>query len=306
VYRSKGLTLIELLVVLAIIGILVALLLPAVQQAREAARRTTCKSHLRQVGMALQLYHDHHRVFPPGLFNTVWPLPNRNYDRRDWVCALLPYIEQRALHENIEAQQRTGMGYPWFAVGASTPISVLVCPSNPGGPKTWAVGGTNISEGFHGNYALCLGSTVLNPIGDLIGAQRNGMFYAINSTRMADVLDGTSHTLMGAEIIVVPDTGVPDTRGRHLDAVHGGTLISTLEPPNTPSGDKGEYCIESRRAPCQLWQGDEIVHFARSFHSGGVHALFVDDSVHWIADSIAPIVYRALGTRAGGEVASLE
>jgi prepilin-type N-terminal cleavage/methylation domain-containing protein len=304
--QSRGFTLVELLVVLAIIGLLVALLLPAVMAAREAARRAACQSNFRQVGIALHQYHDSFQVFPPGLCNTVWPLAERNFDRRDWMCPLLPYIEQPAVGAAIDEQQRSGEGYPWFAEGTSNPIRLIVCPSDPAGPKVWAVGGTDVSEGFHGNYALCLGSTVLNPPGDLTGTRRDGMFYALSATRMADVLDGTSQTLMGAEVIVVPDTDQADTRGRHLDAVHGGTLFSTHEPPNTRVGDKGDYCIPARRAPCQPRGGDNIVHFARSYHVGGVYGLAADGSVRWIADTIDPRTYLALGTRAGGEVAAAD
>jgi prepilin-type N-terminal cleavage/methylation domain-containing protein/prepilin-type processing-associated H-X9-DG protein len=304
VRRPRGFTLVELLVVIAIIGILVSLFLPAVQAAREAARRSTCKSNFRQLGLALHMHHESRHVFPPGLFNTVWPVPDRDYDRRDWMCGLLAYLEQDALAAAIEAQQRSESDYPWFAEGTSNPIRLLACPSDPASPKTWAIGGTDISEGFHGNYALCLGSTVLNPANDLTGSRRNGLFYALSSTRIEDILDGASQTLAGAEIIVVADTDLADTRGRHLDAVHGGTLISTLEPPNTRTGDKGDFCIDMRRAPCQPIGGSNIVHFARSYHAGGVHALFADGSVRWTADSISAVTYRALGTRAGGEAVS--
>lgn len=300
----NGFTLIELLVILAIIGLLIALLLPAIQAAREAARRATCKSNLRQLGVALHMYHDTHEVFPPGLYNTVWPLPGRDYDRRDWLAGVLPYIEETALFHEIEEQQRSATGYPWFAVGTSNPLRLLVCPSDPGSPKTWAVGGTNISEGFHGNYALSLGSMVLNPAGDLTGTRRDGLFYAFSSTAIGDIIDGSSQTIMGAEIIVVPDTEAADTRGRHLDAVHGGTLISTLEPPNTPTGDLSEYCIETLYAPCRPWAGHEIVHFARSHHAGGVHALLADGAVRWLNNSIDAGAYESLGTRSGGEVVS--
>lgn len=306
-HRHRGFTLVELLVVVGIVAVLIALLLPAVQAAREAARRATCQSRFRQIGMGLHLYQATHGVFPPGLFNTVWPLPDRNYDRRDWMCALLPFLEQPAVYEAIEAQQRSGEDYPWFAAGTSNPIRLITCPSDPASPKVRAVGGTDVSEGFHGNFALCHGSTVLNPVGDRTGTRRDGLFYALSATRLAEISDGASQTLMGAEIIVIPDLhDEADTRGRHLDAVHGGTLISTLLTPNTRTGDQGEFCIGSRRAPCQAWGGDDIVHFARSYHAGGIHALVADGSLRWIADSIDAQTYRALGTRAGGESVAVD
>lgn len=303
--RRRGITVVELLVVMAIIGLLAALVLPAVQAARETARRASCQGNLRQLGMSLHLYHDSRQQFPPGLYNTVWPAPDRNYDRRDWLFGVLPYLEQSALYDAIDAQQRSATDYPWYAAGASNPVETLFCPSDPASPKTWGLGGTEVSEGFHGNYALCLGSTVLNPAGDRSGLRRDGLFYALSATRLAAVLDGASQTFLGAEIIVVPDTHAADTRGRHLDAVHGGTLFSTQEPPNTAVGDLGEYCIDAPHAPCRPWTGDDIVHFARSYHPGGVQGLLANGAVRFLASSIDAQAYRALGTRAGGEIGAV-
>jgi len=297
-------TLIELLVVIAIIAMLLGLLLPAVQRVREAANRIKCAHHLRQLGLALHQHHDAHEQFPSGLLNTAWPLQGPDHERRDWMPRILPFLEREALYREFEAQVATGQGYPWFAPNASAPIPLLLCPSDPAGPKIYGVGGTPVSEGFHGNYALCLGSTALNPPGDLTGTRRDGLFFALSRTRLSSVLDGTSHTLMGAEIIVVPDTDQADTRGRHLDAVHGGTLFTTQQPPNTAVGDQGDFCIEVRRAPCRPLGGGDIAHYARSYHADGVNALFADGAVRRLANGVDARVYRALGTRAGGEVAA--
>jgi prepilin-type N-terminal cleavage/methylation domain-containing protein/prepilin-type processing-associated H-X9-DG protein len=295
-------TLTELLVVIAISAVLLSLLLAAVQRAREAANRIQCAHHLRQLGLALHQHHDAQGHFPSGLLNTAWPLKGPNHERRDWMPRLLPFLEHEALYREFEAQAATGRDYPWFAPNASTPIPVLLCPSDPASPKTYGAGGTPVSEGFHGNYALCLGSTALNPPEDLTGTRRDGLFFALSRTRLSSVLDGTSHTLMGAEIIVVPDTDQADTRGRHLDAVHGGTLFTTQQPPNTVVGDQGDYCIDGPRTPCRPLGGRDIAHYARSYHSGGVNGLFADGAVRFVADGVDAKVYQALGTRAGGEV----
>jgi prepilin-type N-terminal cleavage/methylation domain-containing protein/prepilin-type processing-associated H-X9-DG protein len=299
--QRTGFTLIELLVVLAVIALLLALLLPAVQAAREAARRATCKSNLRQIGTALHNYHDSHQVFPPGLFNSVVPLTGPNHERRSGIPPLFPYLERQALHDGIEDQIHTG-NYPWYAPGSADPIAVLICPSDPNSPKTWGFSNSDVQEGFHGNYSLCSGSTVLNPPDNPAGAHRDGIFFAFSSIRIAAIRDGTSATLMAGEIVVVPDPpDYSEIRGRYLDAVHGGTLFTALEPPNTPLGDVGDYCISIPRAPCRLNGGTDIAHFLRSYHTGGVNALFADGSVRFTPDGIDAAVFRALGTRAGRE-----
>jgi prepilin-type N-terminal cleavage/methylation domain-containing protein/prepilin-type processing-associated H-X9-DG protein len=304
---GRGFTLIEVLVVITIIGLLIAMLLPAVQSAREAARGLQCKNNQKQLGLALHAYDDVNGSFPPGLLNAAWPPTGPDFERRSWMPTILPYIEQQALYDKIESYMLSGRGYPWFAPDTSTAISTVVCPSDPAGPKTYGVGGTHVSEGFHGNYALCLGSTVLNPANDLTGTRRDGMFFALSRVRIGDVLDGTSQTLMGGELIVVGDVDDrADTRGRYLDALHGGTLFTTLRPPNTAEGDKCDYCIAISWAPCQPLGGDQIAHYLRSYHPGHVNALFGDGSVRHIAHGIDPNIYRALGTRAGSEVVSAD
>lgn len=303
--RHRGFTLIELLVVLAITGVLVALLFPAVQAAREAARRSACKSNLRQIGLALHNYHAAHQTFPPGLFNSVWPLTGPDHERRSGIPPLFPHLDQLALHRGIEEQIHAGQ-YPWYAAGSAEAVAVLMCSSDPNSPKTWGYSDSPVQEGFHGNYSLCSGATVLNPSDDPTGAHRDGIFFAFSSIRIAGIRDGTSTTLMAGEIVVVPDpTNYSEIRGRYLDAVLGGTLFTTLEPPNTTLGDVGDYCISIPQAPCRLNAGTDIAHFLRSYHPGGVHALFADGSVRWIANAIDAQTYRALGTRDGRETVSV-
>jgi prepilin-type N-terminal cleavage/methylation domain-containing protein/prepilin-type processing-associated H-X9-DG protein len=304
---ARAFTLVELLVVTAIIAILIGLLLAAVQKVREAANRIRCASNLRQTGIALLQYHDTYGCLPPGLLNTFYPPRGAEFERRSWMPTILPYLEQQAFYEELEGYMRAGRGYPWFVPHASTPIPVLLCPSDPAGPKTFGVGGTDVSEGFHGNYALCMGAGLFNPPEDPTGTRRDGVFCALSRTRLADIQDGTSTTLLGSEIIVIPDRGhEADVRGRYLDALHGGTLFSTRHPPNTREGDSGEYCIDSPRDPCRSQDRANTVHFARAYHPGGVNSLFADGSLRLTADTVAPDLYRALGTRAGGEVVSAD
>jgi prepilin-type N-terminal cleavage/methylation domain-containing protein len=308
--RASGFTLIELLVVIAIIGILIALLLPAVQKIREAAARLKCQNNLKQIGLALHNYHDANGRFPPGQFNPIardmFP-----YNRACWELVLLPYIEQDPLYRSIDNYLTVQRGpYACWAPDAWTPIASLICPTDPTSPKNLTAGARtpqdrNLAQGFHGNYVLCGGSTVFNPPGDANGFNLNGLFYPLSKTRITDISDGASNTLMGSELIVVPDSDPynHDLRGRYYNTWQGNVLFTTLQPPNTPVGDQSNYCRPGviPQAPCIL-SGSNVAQYARSYHTGGVNAMLGDGSVRFIQNGINLGVYRALGTRNGGEV----
>lgn len=189
--RRAGFTLIELLVVIAIIGVLVALLLPAVQQAREAARRAQCKNNLKQVGLALHNYHDVANRFPPESIWAFTPIGSttkqpRNYS---WIVMLLPYVDQAPLYNSINFSLPI-----WGQVDTtgqtivSRQLPVLTCPSDPGlGSAPQGMGWTNYSgaEGYdwwpRGNDSL------------------GGMFTLNYSTMMSQIVDGTSNTIAVGE-----------------------------------------------------------------------------------------------------------
>ena len=124
---GRGFTLVEVLVVLTILGLLIALLLPAVQAAREAARGLHCKNNLKQLGLALHGYHDVNGSFPPGLLNSAWPATGPDFERRSWMPTILPYIGQQALYDKIESHMQSGAGYPWYAPDTSIAIATVVC-----------------------------------------------------------------------------------------------------------------------------------------------------------------------------------
>jgi prepilin-type N-terminal cleavage/methylation domain-containing protein/prepilin-type processing-associated H-X9-DG protein len=314
----RAITLVELLVVLAVIGILVALLLPAVQAAREAARRMACSDNLKQLGLALHLHHDARGAFPAGapqgLYTSAATSPAGGNDRRCWMHSLLPYVEQTALHDKIEAFAASHIPLPityanhtLSAPDIWIPIPILMCPSDPANPKDRTFGSTSPqdSQGAHGNYALCAGSTVFyssSGTGVPNGVNLNGTFYSFSRTRMGDITDGTSNTLVGGELVLSPDTTFHDTRGRYHNSIHGGVLFSTQFPPNPPVGDKSDYCVPIRRAPCQPLGNDGMVQYLRSYHSQGVNALRADGSVKLVADRVDRPIFQALGTRGGGEV----
>jgi prepilin-type N-terminal cleavage/methylation domain-containing protein/prepilin-type processing-associated H-X9-DG protein len=305
-----GFTLIELLVVIAIIAILIGLLLPAVQKVREAAARMKCSNNLKQFGLALHGYHDAQGSFPPGQFNhigrdsTVW-------NRACWWHKLLPYIEQDNLYRVIDTylSSRPPGTYIIFVnnglqdtpsdPGRNTVVRLSNCPSDPTGVKDRTVAGNE--QGFHGNYVLCAGSTVFNAPGDPEGTNLKGLFYPFSSTHLTDVTDGTSNTLMGGEILVIPDTNLHDLRGRYWNTWQGNVLFSTLYPPNTTVPDRSNYCIHTPRAPCTLG-GSDVVQSARSAHSGGANFLLADGSVRFNSNNVYLLTYQGLGPRAGTEV----
>lgn len=314
--RGRGFTLVELLVVIAIIGILIALLLPAVQAAREASRRTQCTNSMRQVALALHNHHDTQKRFPFGQYNNIATNAPAGpaWNRACWFQPLLPFIEQDALYEAFTIyMQNPAIPYVIFAVnndgnnpsspGRNTIIPFFLCPSDPEGPKNQTVAGNE--QGFHGNFVLSAGSTFFNPASNPAGDNLNGMFYPFSKTRFPNVIDGTSNTLMIGEILVVKDDpGAHDLRGRYWNTWQGNVLFNTVNPPNTPVGDRSNYCISALRRPCQALTATSTAQSTRSNHPGGCNFALADGSTRFIRSSISLTTYQSLSTRAGGEANS--
>ncbi len=300
----SGFTLVELLVVIAIIGILVALLLPAVQAAREAGRRSSCNNNLKQVALGMHNYHDIHKWLPAGQLNALSAnsTPNVNV-RMCWMQQMLPFIEQQNLYDTIQANMGLFTG---SIPNVSIPIPILNCPSDGASPKNITAGATTpaASQGAHGNIVACAGSTVFGNAGQ--GTALNGVFYCYSRNKLASIVDGTSNTLILSEIIVVPDTSAHDLRGRYHNTWEGNNLFSTLYPPNTPVGDRSTYCIALPQAPCQSLGTTDLVQSARSYHPGGVNAAMGDGSVRFVSNTVAQNVWWAAATRNGGESLQLE
>jgi prepilin-type N-terminal cleavage/methylation domain-containing protein/prepilin-type processing-associated H-X9-DG protein len=299
----RAFTLIELLVVIAIIGVLIGLLLPAVQKVREAANRIKCSNNLKQVGLALHNYHDGLGSFPPGVSQQLYPAYS-GYDRRSWMYFTLPYLEQESLYNEMQKAYGSG-SYTTFLPGHEMPVPSLMCPADSVNIKNITAGATDpvSSQGFHGNYVLCGGDTYFTP-GGADGTNLDGIFFGKSHTKIADIADGTSNTLLASELILSRDTATHDVRGRYHNAIHCGVMFSTLYPPNNSVGDNPEgYCVPLPRAPCTGAPGtSNCFSLARSYHPGGVNAALADGSVRFLSDEINPGTYQALGTRAGGEV----
>ena len=338
---SGAFTLVELLVVIAVIGILVALLLPAVQAAREAARRTQCSNNLHQIGIAMHNYHGVNGRFPIGQFDWMssWGWEGRfqgsgtSMMGHTYFVQLLPYVEKSQLWEVY----RPLMDIPNHASGVlnfggmrewrnhveeelKTVVPTFVCPTDFGPPRVKVPGAADLI-GFTGNYIMCAGSTTFGARGWSSDRfwRMNGIFYIYSSTRMRDILDGMSNTLLAGETIVIKesvDTSIGggtygeaqnpdrfDARGAYYWGVWGGALFSSFWPPNTSTPDRLDsppLCLDTLATPC-INSGD-MANYTRSRHDGGVYVSMADGSVRFVSDSIDRFIFQALGSRNGGEV----
>jgi prepilin-type N-terminal cleavage/methylation domain-containing protein/prepilin-type processing-associated H-X9-DG protein len=310
-FVRTGFTLVELLVVIAIIGILVALLLPAVQSAREAARRMQCQNNMKQAALAMHNHHDAKGHFPHGVYNhldgtgnTPPPYGGTNQDRRCWFHEMLPYVEQQALYDQFETHMKTGKSALAFP-GMMAVVPSMCCPSDGNSPKLktfWGGLGTE-HQGFSGNLVMLAGSDYFNEGGADKSTNLNGLFFSLSEIAIGEIKDGTTNTVMVTELLLSPDIGSHDIRGRYYNPAHGGVLFSTRVPPNTLVPDRLNWCSDNPipAAPC-IWTGTNMFVSARSNHSGGVNTGFADGSVHFLSQHIDPILYKALGSRNGGEV----
>ncbi len=298
--RQKGFTLVELLVVIAIIGVLVGLLLPAVQAAREAARRMSCSNNMKQLGLAMHNYHDTFRLFPYGY------MESGNFHKREgWMQQVLPFIEMGTMYEQYQAFDGAWtMDTPPELKDALIPA--FMCPSDPGAGGFGGGGGLRAGgEGFQGNYVAATGNTEMTrPMTNL-----NGMFYNESKTKMRDLIDGTSNTVMFGESLVRPGLGGWGGAGGYWGGgPHGAFGFTTWQSPNSTLPDQVYSCKDEnyRLAPCtSVGTAPEIRNFARSVHPGGAQFTLADGSVRFLTESIDLITYRAIGSRNGSEVVQL-
>ena len=328
--RRKGFTLIELLVVIAIIAVLVALLLPAVQQAREAARRSQCKNNLKQFGLALHNYHDVFGRFVFGTGGTDNGSDSSNWSRLSGIVPLTPYLDNAPLYNQVSG------GLPGFNPMGPAPwrddyqpwrtqLAISRCPSETGRGTNWPhIGRTS--------YGFCIGDTIRgnNEGGQWSNRKARGMFFLYSSMGIQDILDGSSNTILMAEIGTAIEGNRQDIIGqvaqgavntanpgaclgmivngswissanlagwrgqRWTDGNGSNTMFTTILPPNSPS------CSNS------TWDGDWGIYSAGSRHTGGVQVVMGDGAVRFVSQNInvgnvnSPDVYESGTTAIGG------
>lgn len=338
----RAFTLVELLVVIAVIGILVALLLPAVQAAREASRRASCLNKVRQIAIAVHNFESAKKHFPTAVHMPDIVNPTGN-DGIAFYIQILSFIEQSTIADlydpNIQPRKQLAKCF-------SKPEPTMQCPSDepvqvpyaqgftPVDPAT-GLGTGDTAQDYKGNYGINWGTgkfdlTVL--IWDFeAGANRAAKPGPFEDTetvvnkqidkriRMKQITDGTTHTLMLLEMRQAPTGGPPDSeidrRARLWIPVSGTFQISTLLLPNSSRCDTSNiidatrgcgpdtaFCLEVDGMPCN--RGAAVPNYtmaSRSRHPGGVCVALCDASCRYVSNDVEVRVWRALGSRAGGE-----
>ncbi len=300
----RGFTLIELLVVIAIIAVLIGLLLPAVQKVREAAARTQCINNLKQMGLALHSYHDANSCFPPGYLSTQAYTDGATDTAPGWGWGtfILPYIEQGNLYSQMNLQQ---------PIPATTPIQNLIkmytCPSDSNAQAAFMIKdavGTNLMLAGPSSYAASCGgdeSDTADPTG-------KGVFYRNSKTKITDMTDGSSQT------ILIGERACNNALGVWAGAINTGVVQRGPTNPNPGTSIEPAACFVLCHAHLINCLGDTDggLDDWSSNHTGGVNILFGDGSVHFIHDiksdnpdgsyTADSLILQALATRAGGEV----
>lgn len=337
-HNRRGFTLIELLVVIAIIAILIALLLPAVQQAREAARRSQCRNNMKQIGLALQNYHDTAKIFAPAGFGSrtysgrtadLSQEDDINNDRGvviSWAASILPYMDQAPLYRTInrEADRMTTNNAVW-----QTFLPAYACPSDPSASSAarCTLNGANFARG---NYGCVMSSTAVDQanaanqylfnvhwpaVASLFGTARGAMGIG-GAAAIQNIRDGTSSTALVLEVRASATAGDPRGCWAYANgaAVYGLGAINSGSTPdlfqNCNFTETGMPCANggggANGTAVNAAPGSNRRHIARSQHVGGVHCLLADGSVRFLNQNLDATAYSNLRSIADSSVVNLE
>ena len=333
VKRQRGFTLVELLVVIAIIGVMVGLLLPAVQAAREAARRMSCSNNLKQLGLAMHNYHDTYKQLPAFVYRTGGT--NSYWEGYSAFTQILPYIEQQPLHDQIKAAS-VDFFHVWHGgqleVLRRTPISAFICPSDVRYPAA----GSGRDNGPGCNYGVSFGTSISWANWTL----QNGMFRGNSDgnariraeIRFSDVTDGLSATLLASEHLAGDNNNALLMNGKTSEPRIGAGFAGAVQFPTqadidifgaaclattTHNSTNGQHWISPQPTQTALntiappnWRFPSCqtsssgfasdrdgVYAARSRHPGGVQCAIGDASVRFVSESVNLDVWHWLGAR---------
>ncbi len=330
--RRLGFTLIELLVVIAIIAVLAALLLPAVQQAREAARRTQCKNNLKQLGLALHNYHDSNTLFPPStvlsgmsggdvmtLYGGGGPI-SPFFKNVNGFLLMLPYIEQQPLYNAFNFNIAIGMArvYPSYtpanAAGGGngtngplcrTKLSIFKCPTDNGtdfNVNGWYAGGSNqyygvdatTGGGYVSNYDFCAsyGEYYWQHYWQYLGKTNRPLFGGDSNSSFSEARDGTSNTTAFLEEMRAPASGAGTLWATRQHVGMGVDMSSGWYPINSTLNSL--YPASYNASTYGLNYGTYPWMVPGSYHPGGVNACFADGSIHFLNQSLSRYVQNTL------------
>lgn len=270
--RRRGFTVIELLTVITIIGVLTGLLMPAVQQAREAARRAQCQSQMKQFGLALHNYHDLHGVLPSGAI-VIGP-SFATFSGWGWGAMVLPHVDQAPLYGRIRFEQGTAVGANRDLI--PTPLAMWRCPSDPQPPAV------TVTIDGHPDATIATGNVVAS----------HGVMSPLSNTRFSDVTDGLSNTLLLGERIFMPSVNGSLMFTSSWCGIVSETDIYVFTSKPYVQAHATQPINRSQTAPDSF----------SSRHPGGVNFCLGDGAVRFVSEFIDSHVLESLGTPDGGEV----
>jgi len=310
----RGFTLVELLVVIGIIGLLIGLLLPAVQAAREASRRTQCANNLKQIGLALLGSNQTYAVFPQGIWGELGATGLGAQPGSAWSVHILPYLEQDALFKTITYHRESAVNANWAVAGGGpgaglaagnikacqTFLEILRCPSFEGATHMLDRGYENwpVDDRVPATYIASASGTRTSDTSNgkcyIDWANENGIFYYLSKTTLSGISDGTSNTLLVGETL--PDDSPVNPNAN--ESIPGGRADHWYFGSDDVD-DGYDYSEHLGSSGVPINSLLEVAYGSR--HFGGANFVLADGSVRFVAERVSPAIFSALGTRTAGD-----